>query len=102
MTSTKTYRMGRIFFQDTDQCQCFRDSPEVVAQTKTTITVALTLRDACELWDRAYDYAVAGRDDYMESCRYLVSSAERTMSAMVKQGFDYTAARADLAAQVQA
>ena len=100
--STKTYRMGRIFYEDTDHCGCFDDAPDVVAQTKTTLTVALTVRDACELWERAYDYAVAGRDEYMEDCRYLVNSAERTMSAMQKQGFDYAVARADRDAQVAA
>lgn len=102
MTSTKTYRLGRIFYEDTDHCGNFDDAPEVVRQTKTTITVALTLRDACELWERAYHYAVDMRDEYMEDNRYLVNSAERTMSAMKKQGFDYAAARADRDAQVQA
>ena len=36
-TSTKTYRMGRIFYEDTEHCGNFDDAPEVVAQTKTTL-----------------------------------------------------------------
>ena len=100
--TAKTYRMGRIFYEDTYYSHCFDDDPLEVASTKTTITVALTLRDACELWERAYHYAISCRDEYMEDNRYLVNSAERTMSAMQKQGFDYAVARADRDAQVAA
>lgn len=98
-TSTKTYRMGRKFYEDTAQCQGFRQSPQVVAETKTTITVAMTMRDAHELWDRAIHYAYSCREDYVANgCGDLVAAAQRTLNAMEKQGYDDDAGKAAAAA----
>lgn len=80
-----TYKIPPRFWQDSYECGV---GPELIKSTKTYVIVDGSKSDIEELVDRCFEYLYG---DYPSEYNGLVKSADATLTALKKQGFDIDA-----------